>query len=154
MRIFITGIAGFIGFHVAQALRKRGNAVVGCDNFNDYYDPKLKRDRAALLEGQGIQVLDLDIRSPSLEKLILEHKITHFVHLAAQAGVRHSIQHPESYVDNNLEGFVQVMEVMRRHPRIPFIYASSSSVYGLNKKIPFSETDPTDAPSSLSRWHP
>lgn len=149
MRIFITGIAGFIGFHVAQALHKRGNAVVGCDNFNDYYDPSLKRDRASHLKKQGIQVLDMDIRSPSLEKLILDHKITHFVHLAAQAGVRHSIQHPESYVDNNLEGFVQVMEVIRRHPHIPFIYASSSSVYGLNKKIPFSETDPTDAPSSL-----
>jgi UDP-glucuronate 4-epimerase len=149
MRIFITGIAGFIGFHVAQALRQRGNAVIGCDNFNDYYDPQLKRDRAVVLEEQGIQVLDMDIRSPSLEKPMLEHRTTHFVHLAAQAGVRHSIQHPESYVDNNLDGFVQVMEIIRRHPQIPFIYASSSSVYGLNKKIPFSETDPTDAPSSL-----
>jgi len=149
MRIFITGIAGFIGFHVAQALHKRGDAIVGCDNFNDYYDPRLKRDRAALLEKQGIRIFDMDMRSPSLEKLILEHQITHFVHLAAQAGVRHSIQHPESYVDNNLDGFVRVMELIRRHPHIPFIYASSSSVYGLNKKIPFSETDPTDAPSSL-----
>ncbi len=150
MRIFITGIAGFIGFHVAQGLLKRGDAVVGCDNFNSYYDPQLKRDRAAVLEKQGVQIFDMDIRNPPLmEKLILENEITHFLHLAAQAGVRHSIRHPENYVYTNLEGFVQVMEVIRRHPQIPFIYASSSSVYGLNKKIPFSETDPTDMPSSL-----
>jgi len=150
MHIFITGIAGFIGFHVAQALRRRGDTVVGCDNFNAYYDPQLKRDRAALLEKQGIQVFDMDIRNSSLlEKLVLEHRTTHFVHLAAQAGVRHSIRHPEDYVAANMEGFVQVMEVIRRHPKISFIYASSSSVYGLNKKIPFSETDPTDMPSSL-----
>ncbi|MBS0649416.1 MAG: GDP-mannose 4,6-dehydratase [Verrucomicrobia bacterium] len=150
MRIFITGIAGFIGFHAAQALRQRGNAVMGCDNFNDYYDPNLKRKRAALLKQQGVEVVEMDIRSSSqLEKWIVDYKITHFLHLAAQAGVRHSIQHPESYVDNNLDGFVQVLEVIRRHPQIPFIYASSSSVYGLNKKIPFAETDPTDAPSNL-----
>jgi UDP-glucuronate 4-epimerase len=150
MRIFITGIAGFIGFHLALALRKRGNAVFGCDNFNSYYDPQLKRDRAALLEKQGVEVLDMDIRDGSLlEQIISERKITHFVHLAAQAGVRHSMKHPESYVYNNLEGFVQVMEVVRRHPKILFTYASSSSVYGLNKKIPFSETDQTGAPSSL-----
>lgn len=150
MRIFITGIAGFIGFHLARALSKRGDTVFGCDNFNPYYDPELKRGRAAILEEQDIEVLDMDMRNPPLlEKVILDREITHFVHLAAQAGVRHSIKHQESYVYNNLEGFVQVMEVVRRHPGIPFIYASSSSVYGLNKKVPFSETDPTDAPSSL-----
>lgn len=150
MRIFITGIAGFIGFHAAQALRQRGDTVFGCDNFNDYYDPTLKRKRAALLKQQGVEVIEMDMRSSAqLEKLMVDHKITHFLHLAAQAGVRHSIQHPESYVDNNLDGFVQVIEVIRRHPHIPFIYASSSSVYGLNKKIPFAETDPTDAPSNL-----
>ena len=150
MRIFITGIAGFVGFHLALALKKRGNAVFGCDNFNPYYDPQLKRDRAALLERQGAEVLDMDMRAPLLlEQIISERKVTHFVHLAAQAGVRHSIKHPESYVYNNLEGFVQVMEVARRHPKILFTYASSSSIYGLNKKIPFSETDQTEAPSSL-----
>ncbi|MGH7889747.1 MAG: NAD-dependent epimerase/dehydratase family protein, partial [Thermodesulfobacteriota bacterium] len=150
MHIFITGIAGFIGFHVAEALLKRGNVVFGCDNFNSYYDPQLKWDRAILLEKQGGRAYDMDIKNTSLiEKSIVDHKITHFVHLAAQAGVRHSITHPESYVSSNLDGFVQVMEVIRRHPQIPFIYASSSSVYGLNKKIPFSETDPTDCPSSL-----
>lgn len=150
MYIFITGIAGFIGFHVAQALRARGDTVIGCDNFNSYYDPQLKRDRAALLEKQGVKIIEMDIRDGAhLEKLIQENKITHFLHLAAQAGVRHSIKHPEDYVASNLEGFVQVLEVIRRHPKIPLIYASSSSVYGLNKKIPFSETDPTDQPSSL-----
>ncbi|HEY5260224.1 MAG TPA: NAD-dependent epimerase/dehydratase family protein, partial [Rhabdochlamydiaceae bacterium] len=150
MNIFITGIAGFIGFHVAEALRRRGDTVVGCDNFNSYYDPKLKRDRAALLEKQGVKIIEMDIcDGPLLEKHVRENKITHFLHLAAQAGVRHSIKHPEDYVASNLEGFVQVIEVIRRHPKIPFIYASSSSVYGLNKKIPFSESDPTDMPTSL-----
>jgi len=150
MHIFITGIAGFIGFHVAEALRKRGDTVVGCDNFNAYYDPQLKRDRAALLEKQGVKIFEMDIRDGALlEKLVVENKITHFLHLAAQAGVRHSIKHPKDYVDSNLEGFIQVLGVIRHHPKIPFIYASSSSVYGLNTKIPFSETDPTDMPSSL-----
>jgi UDP-glucuronate 4-epimerase len=150
MHIFITGIAGFIGFHVAAALRKRGDTVVGCDNFNSYYDPKLKRDRAAILEKQSVKIIEMDICDGALlEKHVRENKITHFLHLAAQAGVRHSINHPEEYVASNLEGFVQVIEVIRRHPKIPFIYASSSSVYGLNKKIPFSESDPTDMPSSL-----
>ncbi len=146
MSIFITGIAGFIGFHVAEALRKRGHAVVGCDNFNNYYDPQLKRDRAALLP--GVKIVDADIRSTSLlDQLLRENGVTHFVHLAAQAGVR--FPHPESYVSNNLEGFVSVLEALRRHPHIPLTYASSSSVYGLNTKIPFSEDDTTDIPSSL-----
>ncbi|MBS0615617.1 MAG: NAD-dependent epimerase/dehydratase family protein [Verrucomicrobia bacterium] len=150
MKIFITGIAGFVGFHLARTLRKRGNFVIGCDNFNNYYDPQLKRDRAAELAKEGITLIESDIRNPPLlEKLILDHEITHFVHLAAQAGVRHSIKHPEQYVYSNLDGFVQVMEVVRRHPHIKFIYASSSSVYGLNTKIPFAETDPTDRPASL-----
>jgi len=150
MHIFITGIAGFIGFHIAQALRKRGDTVVGCDNFNAYYDPQLKRDRAAILEKQSVKILEMDICDGALlGEHVRENKITHFLHLAAQAGVRHSIKHPEEYVASNLEGFVQVIEVIRRHPQIPFIYASSYSVYGLNKKTPFSESDPTDMPSSL-----
>jgi len=150
MHIFITGIAGFIGFHVARALRRRGDTVIGCDNFNSYYDPQLKRERAAILEKEDVKIFEMDIRDSSqLEKLVSEHKITHFLHLAAQAGVRHSLRHPEDYVASNLDGFVQVLEVIRRYPKIPFIYASSSSVYGLNKKIPFSETDPTDMPSNL-----
>jgi len=150
MHIFITGIAGFIGFHVAQALLRRGDTVIGSDNFNPYYDPKLKRDRAAILEKLGVKIIEMDICNGALlEKHVQENKITHFLHLAAQAGVRHSINHPEDYVTSNLEGFVHVIEVIRRHPTIPLIYASSSSVYGLNKKIPFSESDPTDMPSNL-----
>ncbi|HEX4839261.1 MAG TPA: NAD-dependent epimerase/dehydratase family protein [Rhabdochlamydiaceae bacterium] len=150
MHIFITGIAGFIGFHIAQALRKRGDTVVGCDNFNAYYDPQLKRDRAAILEKVGIKVFEADICDGALlEKLVVENKITHFLHLAAQAGVRHSIKQPQDYVASNLDGFIKVVEVIRHHPEIPLVYASSSSVYGLNKKIPFSETDQIDLPSSL-----
>src|ERR1700719_3323396 len=121
MNIFITGIAGFIGFHVAQALRRRGETVVGCDNFNSYYDPKLKRDRAAMLEKQGVKIIEMDVSDGALfEKHVQENKITHFLHLAAQAGVRHSIKYPQDYVASNLEGFVQVIEVIRHHPEIPF----------------------------------
>ncbi len=150
MNIFITGVAGFIGFHLALTLKKRGNAVCGCDNFNAYYDPELKRERARLLKEQEIPVIETDICNPPLlEKIVLDEGITHFVHLAAQAGVRYSLQHPESYVHSNLDGFVQILEVCRRHPTMKLIYASSSSVYGLNKKIPFAETDRTDHPASL-----
>ncbi|HEX2579202.1 MAG TPA: NAD-dependent epimerase/dehydratase family protein [Rhabdochlamydiaceae bacterium] len=150
MNIFITGIAGFIGFHVAQALRKRGDTVIGCDNFNAYYDLQLKRDRAALLEKQGVKVVEADICDGALlEKLVVENKITHFLHLAAQAGIRHSIRQPQDYVASNLDGFIKVIEVIRHHPEIPLVYASSSSVYGLNKKIPFSEADQIDLPASL-----
>jgi UDP-glucuronate 4-epimerase len=150
MRIFITGIAGFIGFHIAHALHRRGDFVMGCDDFNPYYDPRLKEARAALLEKQGILVFKADLQNSSLiEQKMVQHGTTHFLHLAAQAGVRHSLSHPDAYVASNLDGFVQILEVIRRHPHIPFTYASSSSVYGLNKKIPFSESDPTDAPSNL-----
>jgi UDP-glucuronate 4-epimerase len=150
MHIFITGIAGFVGYHLALTLKKRGDFVMGCDNFNPYYDPKLKRARAKNLKDADIEVIEADIVHPELiEKKIGENPITHFVHLAAQAGVRHSIDHPEAYVHSNLEGFVQVLELIRRYPHIKLIYASSSSVYGSNQKTPFAESDPTDAPCSL-----
>lgn len=150
MKIFITGIAGFIGFHLASYLKKRGDFVLGCDNFNHYYNPQLKKERVKKLIELGMTVIDADIRDAALlEKLVVEHHVTHFVHLAAQAGVRHSIHHPEAYVDSNLNGFVQVLEVVRRHPDIKFIYASSSSIYGKNQKVPFSESDPTETPCSL-----
>ena len=149
-RLFITGIAGFIGFHLALALKKRGDDVVGCDNFNTYYDPALKRERARLLASAGISVIDCDITDKQrLEEEIQKHSITHFVHLAAQAGVRHSLKHPESYIHSNLSGFVQVLEALRRFPNVKLVYASSSSVYGLNSKTPFSETDPVDHPASF-----
>ncbi|MGE5195897.1 MAG: GDP-mannose 4,6-dehydratase [Anaerolineae bacterium] len=148
--ILITGIAGFIGFHLALALKKRGDLVRGCDNFNAYYDPALKRTRASKLAQNDIEIFEADIReTPFIQKLLIDHDISHVVHLAAQAGVRHSIKHPESYVQNNLDGFVQILEACRRHPNLAFTYASSSSVYGLNTKIPFAESDPTDKPASL-----
>lgn len=145
MNIFITGIAGFIGFHLARHLHKNGNIVTGCDNFNDYYSLKLKKERAAILEKMGIPILHADIQD--LKAVPLE--TTHFVHLAAQAGVRYSKTNPQAYCDTNLDGFLQILELIRQHPHIPLIYASSSSVYGLNDKIPFAETDITDRPASL-----
>lgn len=150
MKIFITGIAGFIGFHLARYLKKRGDLVVGCDTFNSYYDPRLKRARSAILENGGISVLEIDIRNrPAIEEILKKEKITHLVHLAAQAGVRYSIDNPQAYLDANLDGFLQILEACRHQPPIKCIYASSSSVYGNNTKIPFAESDPTDSPASL-----
>lgn len=150
MNIFITGIAGFIGFHLAHHLHRRGDMVVGCDNFNDYYSPELKKQRAQILTKLGIQVINADVQDlPKLEEIVSTYHITHVIHLAAQAGVRYSKVNPQSYADANLDGFLQILELIRRHPHIPLIYASSSSVYGLNEKVPFSEADPTDIPSSL-----
>ncbi len=149
-RVFITGIAGFIGFHLGLALKRRGDVVLGCDNFNAYYDPSLKKERARLLTLEGIPIFENDIVDKhAMEEAIENHKITHFVHLAAQAGVRYSLKHPESYVHSNLSGFVQILEALRRFPHIKLVYASSSSVYGLNAKTPFSETDPVDHPASF-----
>jgi UDP-glucuronate 4-epimerase len=148
--IFITGIAGFIGFHLALALKKRGDCVYGCDHFNAYYDPALKRERQKRLAQEGIFVSECDIADKtSIQQQLLSHNITHVVHLAAQAGVRHSLTHPESYVHSNLNGFVQILEALRPFPDVKFIYASSSSVYGLNTKIPFAETDSVDQPASF-----
>lgn len=149
-RIFITGIAGFIGFHLAQQLQKRGDVVIGCDNFNPYYDPALKKKRAEILTRQNIQVHSCDINNKKeITTLIQNHQSTHLTHLAAQAGVRYSLLHPEKYQETNSNGFFQILEVLRANPQIKFTFASSSSVYGLNKKIPFSETDPTDQPANF-----
>jgi UDP-glucuronate 4-epimerase len=149
-RIFISGIAGFIGFHLGLALKRRGDTVFGCDNFNTYYDPKLKRQRARMLAKQEIPVFECDIIDRDRIKTEIHNlSISHFIHLAAQAGVRHSLKAPESYVQNNLNGFVQILEALRNFPHIKLIYASSSSVYGLNSKIPFTETDPVEQPASL-----
>ena len=149
-RVFITGAAGFIGFHLAKFLKQRGDFVSGCDLFNDYYDPGLKKRRAEELEKLGIEILECDIRERStLEWKIEKQHISHLVHFAAQAGVRHSLHHPMSYVDANLEGFVDIVEICRKYPHLKLTYASSSSVYGLNQKIPFSEKDITDTPTNL-----
>ena len=149
-RILITGAAGFIGSHLAMHLKKRGDFVIGLDNFNAYYNVQLKKDRAQTLLSQEIEILNADIRDRDLFQLaILRHGITHVVHLAAQAGVRHSISEPDDYVASNLHGFVSVLEACRKFPNLKLIYASSSSVYGLNKKTPFSVDDKTDLPANL-----
>lgn len=149
-KLFITGIAGFIGFHLATYLKKRGDYVIGCDNFNDYYSPQLKKQRAQILQELGIEVIPCDIQNiKNLDPLFEKQTFTHCVHLAAQAGVRYSLTHPQAYSNSNLDGFLQVLELCRHHPNTKLIFASSSSVYGGNQKVPFSESDPTDDPISL-----
>lgn len=149
-KVFITGCAGFIGFHMAQALSKQGNTVIGLDNFNDYYSLKLKKYRADLLRKEGIKVIEGDICNEELLELTVQSfKPTHLLHLAAQAGVRYSLTNPLSYIRSNIEGFTHILELIRNHPFIKLCYASSSSVYGLNGKIPYSIDDLTDNQASL-----
>lgn len=143
MKVFITGIAGFIGMHTALALKQRGNEVIGCDNFNAFYDPTLKRARQAKLEEAGIPVIEQDIN-----ELTDLQGCTHLLHLAAQAGVRYSVQHPEKVMDSNMNGLIHILELLKE-TNAELIFASSSSVYGENDKIPFSENDVTVQPSSL-----
>lgn len=148
--LFITGAAGFIGFHLALAAKKRGDHVIGLDNYNPYYDPKLKEMRSEKLAEAGIEVIKGDICDyPLLDSIIESHQVTHLVHLAAQAGVRYSLEEPQAYVKTNVEGFLNILELCRNHPGIPLTYASSSSVYGMNEKVPFSETDRVDLQASL-----
>jgi UDP-glucuronate 4-epimerase len=152
--ILVTGAAGFIGSAVAQQLLLRGADVVGIDNLNDYYDPQLKHDRLARVRGCGgtgrfiFEKLDVG-DGDGMRALFARHGFTQVVHLAAQAGVRHSFSHPQSYVDSNVTGFLNVLECVRAHPLAHCVYASSSSVYGGNRKFPFSEDDRVDLPVSL-----
>lgn len=149
-KIFVTGAAGFIGYHAALQLKARGDEVLGFDNFNDYYSTQLKKDRAENLSKAGIKVLTGDIKDLSgLKKAVENHKTTHLLHLAAQAGVRYSILNPQSYLQSNVDGFLNILEVCRANPSIKLTYASSSSVYGLNKKMPYSIEDRTDHQASL-----
>lgn len=149
-RILITGAAGFIGFHLAKYLHKRGDHVIGLDNFNPYYDPQLKRDRAHVLAKEGVAVISGDLSQKDLlQDLIVKNDTTHFVHLAAQAGVRYSLEDPQAYVTANISGFLNVLEACRTQPKIKLIYASSSSVYGTNTKTPFSVEDRTDSQASF-----
>lgn len=149
-KIFITGAAGFIGFHLANALKKRGDFVVGLDNFNDYYDVSLKHLRRELLQKESISIIPGDICDTALVQSILdENQITHVVNLAGQAGVRASAKNSKPYVHSNLEGFISILDCIKNSPRIRLVYASSSSVYGRNTKIPFKETDRTELQSSL-----
>lgn len=143
--VLITGIGGFIGYHLATSLKERGDKIIGLDNFNAYYDPSLKKARSLLLKEKGIEVIAGDVIDEGLiERMIKEQKVTHFVHLAAQAGVRYSLVNPEAYVEANILGFLKVLEICKEFPEIPLTYASSSSVYGNNIKIPFSIHDRTD----------
>jgi UDP-glucuronate 4-epimerase len=149
-RVLITGAAGFIGYHLALHLKKRGDGVVGLDNFNNYYPVDLKRQRADRLRSAGLEIVEGDITDAGLlEALVLKDKITHIVHLAAQAGVRYSLENPSAYVTANINGFLNILELCRRHPHLYLTYASSSSVYGTNTKIPFSVDDPTDHQASF-----
>jgi UDP-glucuronate 4-epimerase len=150
MKILVTGSAGFIGMHVCQELLAQGHTVIGIDNLNDYYDVQLKQDRLNLLGGnQRFININLDIADfEALRASVIELKPTHVVHLAAQAGVRYSIQNPHIYTQSNLLGFANMLELVRELQVKKFLFASSSSVYGANKKVPFSETDHTDYPIS------
>jgi UDP-glucuronate 4-epimerase len=149
--ILVTGAAGFIGFHIARRLLGEGRDVVGLDNLNAYYDPALKQARLELLRADPkftfVQA-DLADRTATAE-LFARYRFAVVVHLAAQAGVRYSIEHPDAYVDANLQGFGNVLEGCRHYQCKHLLYASSSSVYGANAKVPFSVGDPTDHPVSF-----
>lgn len=152
MNILVTGAAGFIGSYIAQRLLERGEQVTGIDNLNNYYSVQLKRDRLSALKAHpGFRFIEMDIADhATFHRTLQGETFTHVAHLAAQAGVRYSIDHPFAYSDSNLTGHLSVLEYCRslkslRH----LVYASSSSVYGGNKKLPFSEDDRVDQPVSL-----
>ena len=151
MKILLTGAAGFIGLHVAQRLLARGDEVVGIDNLNDYYDPRLKHARLAQLKDQsGFRFTPLDVAdSAALGALFASEKFDRVVHLAAQAGVRYSLTNPQVYLHSNLLGFGNVLECCRQHAIGHLVYASSSSVYGANARLPFSVHDEVNHPVSL-----
>ncbi len=150
-KLLVTGAAGFIGFHVSRQLVSRGDTVVGIDNLNDYYSVSLKRDRLAELAREPaftFRQLDIADRAATAE-LFAAEPFDVVIHLAAQAGVRYSLQHPAAYVESNLVGFANVLEGCRHSAVKHLVYASSSSVYGANTKLPFAVDDPVDHPLSL-----
>jgi UDP-glucuronate 4-epimerase len=151
MKILITGSAGFIGFHLARKLISEGWQVIGIDNLNDYYDPKLKEDRLAILQKHKDFVFKkVDLKDKTaVDAVFVDYKPEYVINLAAQAGVRYSIQNPYAYVDSNLVGFMNILEACRHNPVRHLIYASSSSVYGGNKVAPFSTNHNVDHPVSL-----
>jgi UDP-glucuronate 4-epimerase len=151
LKVLVTGVAGFVGSHVAAALVARGDEVVGIDNLNAYYDPKLKSDRLDnFFTGQNFNFVKMDIsHRGDVEALFEQHKFDMVVNLAAQAGVRYSIDHPHDYIDANIVGFMNVLEGCRHSEVKHLIFASSSSVYGTNAPVPFSESDRVDRPISL-----
>jgi UDP-glucuronate 4-epimerase len=152
MAVLLTGVAGFIGFHVAQALLARGDEVIGLDNLNDYYDPALKRARLEQLRGRnGFSFFEVDIAEPDEVKTAVgQADVRRIIHLAAQAGVRYSLVNPYAYIRANTMGHTVMLELARHLPNCEhFVYASSSSVYGGNTKLPFAVEDRVDSPVSL-----
>jgi UDP-glucuronate 4-epimerase len=151
MKILITGAAGFIGFHTANHLLDRGEEIVGLDNLNTYYDVTLKEARLRLLESQpGFRFVRADLSdADQIDRLFATERFDRVVHLAAQAGVRYSIKNPRAYIDSNINGFLTILEGCRHHDVKHLVYASSSSVYGANTKLPFSVHDNVDHPISL-----
>lgn len=151
MKYLVTGAAGFIGFHTAKYLLNRGDSVVGIDNLNDYYDIRLKEDRLRQLDGQesfAFFKTDL-VDKESIETIVMSEKPEIIIHLAAQAGVRYSIENPDAYINSNVVGFLNILEISRHNRIKHLVYASSSSVYGANEKIPFSVEDKVTSPVSL-----
>ncbi len=151
MRVFLTGAAGFIGYHTSVRLLKAGHKVMGYDSINDYYDVRLKYARLdELKRSSGFDFIKGDLTDQAtLRKAYQNFAPDHVIHLAAQAGVRYSIENPQAYIDSNIIGFQNVIELVRENKPTNFLYASSSSVYGGNKKLPFSESDDTSNPISL-----
>src|SRR5689334_4056163 len=150
-KVLLTGAAGFIGFHVAERLLAAGREVIGVDCVNDYYDPTLKEARLNILSNhRNFSFVKLDLAERSASKALFEqHSPPIVVHLAAQAGVRYSLERPHAYIDANLEGFINVLEGCRYNGCRHLLFASSSSVYGANTKLPFSIRDNVDHPPSL-----
>lgn len=151
MKLLVTGAAGFIGFHLSKALTENNIEVVGLDNVNDYYDTQLKKDRLNILnEKNNFTFYKIDLKDKAdVDNIFEKEQPTHVVHLAAQAGVRYSIENPYAYVDSNLIGFMNILEGCRNNPVEHLLYASSSSVYGGNKVAPFSTNHNVDHPVSL-----
>lgn len=150
-KILVTGSAGFIGFHTTLRLLKDGWQVIGIDNLNQYYDPRLKKDRNKILrKNKNYKFYKIDIADyKKLEKVFRREKFTKICHLAAQAGVRYSLVNPFAYIHSNMSGFLNILELAKKYQVKEIVYASSSSVYGENAKTPFAETDRVDQPVSL-----
>ena len=151
MKVLVTGTAGFIGFHLARRLLASGHQVTGYDGVTDYYDPALKRARLAILEqDEGFLAVEAMLEDAArLTEAVAASRAEVVVHLAAQPGVRYSLEHPQSYIQSNIVGTANLLEALRAHPPRHLIFASTSSVYGGNTKLPFAETDRADGPVSL-----